>query len=155
MTRFTLISIVVFTLFSCKKENNSTDENSIAIITDAMWKLSSSIAVSTYTGGSFETDLLDGLPVCKTDNLFQFNPNNTFTIDEGATKCSPSDPQVRANTGTWSVSNNIMTITDSSNPAFGTLTAEIISISSSSFTLRYVTTGSGITSTTTTVYIKV
>lgn len=41
-------------------------------------------------------DLFASLSPCKKDNVWHFDAtNNTFTLDEGATKCDAADPQTK------------------------------------------------------------
>jgi hypothetical protein len=47
-------------------------------------------------------------PVCETDNTYIFRKNGAYVIDEGATKCSLSDPQIK--NGSWSFLNNELRI---------------------------------------------
>ena len=51
-------------------------------------------------------DLFATLPTCKKDNVWHFDAtNNTFTLDEGATKCDVADPQTK-DQGTITEQNN-------------------------------------------------
>jgi hypothetical protein len=50
-------------------------------------------------------DLLANMEACEKDNFTQFHTNMSFVVDQGATKCDPSDPQIDE-TGTWAFSNN-------------------------------------------------
>ena len=45
---------------------------------------------------------------CRADNLYTFAAGNAFTLDEGAKKCSTTDPQTLS--GTWNLSNSAITV---------------------------------------------
>jgi uncharacterized lipoprotein NlpE involved in copper resistance len=45
---------------------------------------------------------------CQADNLYIFHAGSSFEMDEGAKKCSTTDPQKLA--GTWSLSNSVITV---------------------------------------------
>lgn len=63
---------------------------------------------------------------CRADNLYIFAAGNAFTMDEGAKKCSTTDPQTLS--GTWSLSNSSITVKQGSRSY---LYLEIKSLSSS------------------------
>jgi hypothetical protein len=43
--------------------------------------------------------------VCDADDIYGFAAAGTLTITEGATKCNPSDPDIKG-TGTWTLESN-------------------------------------------------
>ncbi len=47
---------------------------------------------------------------CEKDDITTFNTNGTYSIDEGATKCDPDDPQI-SDSGSWSLSSDKKTLT--------------------------------------------
>lgn len=72
--------------------------------------------------------------------------------DEGATKCNTSDPQEKT-LGNWSLtaSDTKLSMSDGSGNA---IDADILTLNSSTLTIRYVTNYGGMTSTTVTTYNK-
>jgi uncharacterized protein affecting Mg2+/Co2+ transport len=56
--------------------------------------------------------------VCDSDDIYGFKADGTLTITEGATKCNPSDPDIKG-TGNWTLdaNNTKLSITDNTNGA--------------------------------------
>ncbi len=87
LTRLFLV-IAVFSLsFSCNKKTD--DLTPTELLTRTNWVLYKYYE-RTGTGPWVE----DPLPSYKIDDLFIFRKNGTFEWNEGATKASPSDPQI-------------------------------------------------------------
>lgn len=106
-------------LSSCKKKKTSTD-----FLTDpAGWMVTK--YEESINGGPF-TPLT--LLSCDLDNRFYFLEGGTTRIEEGATKCNPSDPQTR--TGTWSfIENNSKIIIDGDTATINTLDENTLNVS--------------------------
>lgn len=51
--------------------------------------------------GTPDTDLTPFYDTCTMDDFLKYNADQTYKIDEGATKCDPNSPQVYES-GTWS-----------------------------------------------------
>lgn len=62
--------------------------------------------------GPWEIQNAGWLP-CETDDEWIFSSNGVMQITEGATKCFPSDPQIKSN-GTWSMNVDETKITTTS-----------------------------------------
>ena len=80
--------------------NPAPDYN--ALITAKNWKLTALTvdpARAYYFLGPEITNWYAQMKECETDNIYTFNSNGSFSIDEGASKCDTDDPQTR--TGTW------------------------------------------------------
>lgn len=102
ITYFALMLMLASLVFSCKKKDpEPTPQQKVT----GNWRLT--FARITVDGVSE-----NGQP-CELDNTFNFQASGAFTIDEGATKCDPSDPQT--STGTWSITadGKTMNINDS------------------------------------------
>lgn len=96
----------------------------ILYLTSGTWKIDSYVMVN----GTDTTDLLALVSDCEKDDIFTFNADNTITKDEGATKCSTSDPQTSSD-GTWSINGNNYTGTGSN----GSLTWNIVILDNYTF----------------------
>jgi hypothetical protein len=146
-------------LVACKKDdslpdpnnNNNNNNNTSSTLTVGSWKMVSSMSVIEYPApvGTQTVDLFVLMQPCVQDNLYIFNANNTTTSDEGATKCNASDPQQKT-AGTWALINNNTKLQITENST--SVTADILTLNSSTLELRYVTTYGGMNSTTTTKY---
>ncbi len=89
---------------SCKKDeynNPMPGKTKADILTSKIWKQTArTISPTVDINDTMVTDLYALDYECDKDDLYKFKKDNTFTQDEGATKCDPSDPQVYA-FGTW------------------------------------------------------
>lgn len=87
-----LFCLTVFSLFilaSCKKDKDEDPSTPLSIV--GKWKQSSGTYNPAYFG---TTDYFADYEACEKDDIIEFKSDNTFEINEGATKCDPSDPQV-------------------------------------------------------------
>lgn len=89
---------------ACKKDSNN--DNTIELLVAAPWKFSRVTASGIDVSG-----LVDA---CFKDNLLTLvaPPASTGTLDEGPTKCNPSDPQTIS--FTWSYDASLRKLTFSS-----------------------------------------
>jgi len=99
--------LVIGTLFlfvACKKDKSESAR--MDLITTGTWKL---IGLTSQPGhdvdgdGNIDTDLYAFYDVCEKDNLYVFKRNGEYEINEGASKCDASDPQIY--TSHWQFSN--------------------------------------------------
>jgi hypothetical protein len=147
---FATLCVILLFAASCKKSDSSSDKRSI--LTTGKWRIASSSAIVEYPSpiGTQTVDVLAALPNCQRDNGYIFNGDGTITADEGATKCNSTDPQQKP-AGNWTLLSNDTQLRVYGNGA--DVTADIIAIDNSMFSIRYVTTSNGIRSTTTTTYV--
>ena len=94
------ISALLFTFIlffqSCKKNDQTTPDVATSL-QNKNWKL---VALTVSPAINGITDAYTNyLEDCERDNLFTFNLNNVFVLNEEATKCDPADPQTQ--NGTW------------------------------------------------------
>ena len=99
ITALALISSV--SLISCKKENDDVSANT-KLLTQQEWKLSKK---EEKVNSDPFIDYLPSLMPCTQDDKYVFRTNNTYEINEGATKCNNSDPEIIL-TGTWQFTQN-------------------------------------------------
>jgi hypothetical protein len=100
----TLLLVASFFILSsskCKKDDVVLTKSDL--ITKAAWKV---IKLENRTAPSTTwIDLTSSVPACEKDNQIIFRSNGTYEVNEGATKCSPTDPQI-TETGTWAFESN-------------------------------------------------
>jgi len=101
MKNITLLLLCGLVLATACKKDGSSSADAEAILTTGKWQLT---AVSVSAGSFGDIDVFSLLEVCITDNLYTFAANGTATIDEGATKCDPNDPQTVS--GNWELLSN-------------------------------------------------
>ena len=144
---FFMLSIALF-FVACDKDDNGA--NNTDNLTGSQWKITSSVAKFTFNGVEQTVDVYAQLPACQKDNLVEFKTDGTFIADEGATKCSPNDPQEE--TGTWVFAQDethIVVVSDDLN-----FDAEILELTDSRLRVKYDTDLSGTVTTTETVFEK-
>lgn len=77
---------------ACKK-NKDDDKSRMELVTSAAWKYDKAM-IDGNGDNKGDTDVpASALESCDTDNTITFKNDGTGVIDEGATKCSASDPQ--------------------------------------------------------------
>ena len=89
------LTLLLFLLPGCKKENSPAPKTKTDLIVQGSWKFS-----SATVGG---TDVSAFLQSCQKDNTMAFASAGTGTADEGLTKCNSGDPQT--NPFTWNFQN--------------------------------------------------
>jgi hypothetical protein len=91
-------TLVLFVGSVCFTACNKDDDNDKAKtntdkITLAAWKYDkASLDVNKDGTGDFPVPDSE-IEACERDNIITFKADNTGTVDEGSTKCDPSDPQ--------------------------------------------------------------
>jgi hypothetical protein len=113
---------------SCGKDDDSANptKSKTDLISASGWKLSSltiSPAIDLNGDGTPDSDLTPFVSACNKDDVTIFKSDKTYTMDEGATKCSATDPQVFEN-GTWAFSadESKITLTPTGSPDADTYT---------------------------------
>ncbi len=90
----------MFLFSACKKSEKTKAE-----LLEGDWKLNAlTINPPQVVSGTVITDWYTQLLPCDKDNVYTFYNNATYKSDEGATKCSPSDPQNKS--GNWAFLNS-------------------------------------------------
>lgn len=106
MKKYLLLLAVAATVgfTSCSKDDDEVSSKSkTEYLTASGWKFSSitiNPGIDFDGDGTAETDLFTGQDDCDADDLYVFKADKTYTNEEGATKCDPTDDQVYE-TGTW------------------------------------------------------
>jgi hypothetical protein len=97
-----LAVVVVIGVFSCKKESAKSRTE---LLTQAGWR-ETSAEMKTGASGTWGADpSFTSLSACEKDDITLFKTGGVFEVNEGATKCSASDPQL-IYTGAWAFQNN-------------------------------------------------
>lgn len=92
------ICTVILLITGCKK-----DLTLIEVMQSGKWK----VTAQTYNG----KDTFNDMEACEKDNLTTFKSDNTYLVDEGATKCDSKDPQTQEEGGyTVSADEKIVTL---------------------------------------------
>lgn len=99
-----LLAAALLAACSGEKTPSPSASDAEALLTGAKWKLSAhtiSPAIDWDGDGTMVTNMYAVNGDCVHDDIATYAPDHTFTIDEGAGKCDPSDPQQEK--GTWSL----------------------------------------------------
>lgn len=95
-------AIATFLFLGCGKDDNANKTTNpisrMELITGHGWKLN-----KFYEDGIDVTNTY--FSACEIDNIFTYKTDYTYVIDEGPSKCLPTDPQI-IETGTWAFANN-------------------------------------------------
>lgn len=124
---------------------NNGGNGGVSILTSGSWK----ITAYTLTSGAGTTDLLALIDACERDDIFTFKTDNTIIRDEGASKCSASDPQTK-NDGTWSINGSKFTGSGSA----GSQTWDIKKLDNTTFEISATNILNGQTATATQTYTR-
>lgn len=137
LATFAVVSSII--IAACSKDDNNTPQSAEAILTTNRWQLTA--ATVTIPGSSLSVNVYDSVPACNRDNFYIFASGGTVTIDEGASKCDPSDAQTT--TGSWQLLNNNTQI-KTVDPITGqSTTANVVTLTSSKLVLQDTATYSG------------
>lgn len=98
-------AVLLSGLGSCKK--SAAEKSKAELLTQSAWKI---VKGEEKTGAGAWTDYTGSLSPCEKDNNIVFRNTGTFEINEGATKCNSTDPQI-SETGAWSLDGTILKIT--------------------------------------------
>ena len=104
-TLTTIAVIVTAMLIGCKKDNsNIVAKSKTQLLTEKTWK-QVKFEVRTNTTDPWN-DITATYQTCDLDDVITFTSAGAFfTQTEGATKCSPSDPDI-VESGNWSFQSN-------------------------------------------------
>lgn len=139
-------SLILFA--ACKKDkdddktNVTPTENKKDNLLNGKWQyeaFSTVTHVKDSTMGidtTFNSDLGD-LEACDKDDFIIFLSSGKVSVDEGATKCDPSDPQVDS-TSTWSLNSDNTKITVTEQGSTSPSTYDIQELSSSKMKIHLV-----------------
>lgn len=147
ITRATgLALLTLFILFaSCSKDDSKSTPASKSVLIARNWKQTDLLAAQA---GTPEVSVFNTFfEPCNKDDIWQFKADGTYTVVEGATKCSPADPNV-ITTGTWQLTDNEnkIIIDDASEPA-ETLTIKELTATSFKISGTQVSNGTTFTAT--------
>lgn len=151
--RILIICLTTITVMnSCKKDapaasSSTTTDTKTALLCGKNWMMTAftvNPGIDYYGTGTLLTNLYGTLQPCEANNLINFSTNNSYTIDEGATKCTAGASQT-FETGTWAFNSDkthlLMTETGSSTADDYT----IVSLTETSAQLTQTVVAGGIT----------
>lgn len=123
-TYFALMLLIAsLGVFSCKKKDPEPTPRQKIL---GKWKMLS--GSTTVSGSTTPAD------PCELDNITEFKTGDVYTIDEGPTKCDPSDPQTT--TGSYNL-NEAGTILNINEPSIGiSIPFQVLELTNTSLKIR-------------------
>jgi len=107
-------------------------------------------AIDFDGNGTQETDLIPFLLACGLDDFVDYNTDNTYTKEEGPSKCDPNDPEV-FESGSWTFNSDQTRIVHTPAGAVP-YELEIVSVSTSKLIVEETQVLDGVTYTVTLEY---
>lgn len=137
---------VSFVFPFCKKDSDSDDSKTPAQhLTAGTWKLTKEELDTTPTQTGVYIDITSELDACALDNILSFSTDGNYTLDEGATKCYPGDPQTETAPYTLSADGKSVMFYDSI--LMENVTFNILTLNSSNFVIETDLIGSSLKAT--------
>jgi hypothetical protein len=101
MKNYLSIAILASVLLGGCTKNDTSPKTKAELLTSGSWKQT---GAQYKVGAGAWTDYYSNISPCTKDDIITFKADGTLTLDEGATKCDPSDQQVSS--GMWLFQNN-------------------------------------------------
>ena len=120
--RLPLLLLTLIAVAGCGKDPVLTKADLLA----KAWKYKSFSA----SAGALTVDVLSQMRPCELDDIYRFKSDKTFAVEEGLTKCAPTDPQIKES-GPWRFN------AAETKLYLGTDSVEVIELTSTSLHLRF------------------
>lgn len=106
---------------ACKKTEKDPDptpatKSKKEIISEGKWQYSALSFIVKMNGKDTTMDAWSLLEDCDKDDFMTFTASGTGTIDEGATKCDPADPQIENLTWEFQDNETYVKVTNNDGP---------------------------------------
>ena len=101
-----VVSFFIFFIQGCSKKDEALKDEVLSktqLLTTGSWNLIA-LGSDRDANGTYETDDYAGYSACYKDNYSTFRSNGELEVNEGPTKCSPTDPQTVIKH--WQLTNN-------------------------------------------------
>jgi hypothetical protein len=133
------------------KPNTPTLTAKETLLTSKNWRISAVSVTHSFFGQTINSDGYAQLSACKKDDFIKYNADKTAVGDEGATKCSTSDPQTSSFTWAFNSAETELTHSGTINGTATSVKAEVLQLTATTLQIRTtnVQTQSGVTSTST------
>ncbi len=139
-----IIALLIVALACSKSEEPVVPKTKTELLAGTVSKSWKNTKAQATNSQNLSIDLVVTQPLCITDNVVTFFPNNTYEFREGATKCNDKDPDllIKAN---WSFSSDETKFTidkiDYQGQTYTNTTFEIVELTEDMFvgktTLKY------------------
>ena|SRR5690606_7277595 len=94
MKNIFLLSALLISLFSisCNKDDENKTASKKDLLTAGSWKITA-VVIDEDGDGNYEINNYLGFDACLTDDYYIFHHDGKLEINEGPSKCDPTDPQ--------------------------------------------------------------
>ncbi len=145
MKKLSLLLLLAASLGACKKNDDNAPSRA-DLLTAKNWRVSADTYTKVDNGKTTTVDEYAKSLACERDNFLKFNTNKSLITDEGATKCSASDPQMQ--TSNWDFSGDQTKLNYSFSPQSSfVLSSDIVELSATTLRLRATNTNGTTTET--------
>lgn len=131
-------------MVACKKDKDSSSVSNTDLLSSSAWKFDNAkFDINNDGTGDFDVPA-NLIETCIKDNLISFLKDKSGKINEGASKCAPTDPTDRP--FTWEFINSEKTIKITNGSFFGLSdTIDIISLTATELKVKLSVTNAGVT----------
>ncbi len=139
MKKLSLLLLVAATFGGCKKDSETSTGKAELLVAKSriISAPTSSFSSSSINNGAVVvTDEYASSAACERDNFLKFSTNKTLVADEGATKCSTTDPQTQSGTWDFNSDQTKLSLLDPSQASIP-IPFDIIELSATTMHLRY------------------
>ncbi|MCX6204935.1 MAG: DUF5004 domain-containing protein [Bacteroidetes bacterium] len=141
----TITIVALLIISACSKGGDSANTptaSKTTLLTSSDWGI---VGVQQkVVSASVWTDNYASMKACEKDNRVIFKANGSYETNEGATKCSASDPQI-LESGTWSLTQNETMLVIQATNSSQIMNATIETLTTSSLIFSYTQVISGVT----------
>ncbi|MDO7848938.1 lipocalin family protein [Hymenobacter sp. M29] len=108
---FAAVALGLLTL-GCSKTKETPAPSKTDLLSDKNWIVSAeTVSPGVVVAGATITDVYGQFQSCQKDDFIRFEKPNVFKDDEGAVKCTQTDPQTTTGTWVFNSDQTIITIT--------------------------------------------
>ena len=107
---YCIVVLLGLLTLGCKKDKEEPSKTEL--LTNKNWiQTAYTVSPGVVVNGATVTDIYAQSQPCDRDDFIRFETPNVFKSDEGATKCTQTDPQTTTGTWTFNGDNTILTVT--------------------------------------------
>ncbi len=141
-----IISFAILFITACSKGGDSTTPtpttSKATLLTSSDWGIAG--IQHKAVSATVWTDDYASLSACVKDNRVVYRANSSYESNEGATKCSASDPQI-LETGTWSLTTNETVLVVQATNGTQIYNATIETLTATSLIISFTNVSGGVT----------
>ena len=143
-------AVALLSTTSCNNDDDAAPDKA-KLLTGGSWQMTAmTVEPAIDWFGTPVKNVFPQLPACVRDDLAIFKTNGTVNYDEGASKCSPNDPQTTTGTWAFNTDQTILSITrDGESESW-----DITTLTKAEFKADYTVVEDGVTYTFSVIFVK-